>query len=142
MSLINLSLAVILTGLLTGCSIESGEQGIKSTDKEYMENLMRLMDKRNINYKYSDGYIRFDSSVKPEIEKIEELLSSTQSVQYKNEEVRKYFRKILDKEKIEYIPLSKEGGTWTMWWPENEKQENQILLNVVNYAFDNKLPND
>ena len=116
---------------ISGCSIgENDEQAIKSSSDEYMENFMLLMDKKKIPYRYSDGYVWYKYKVKREVEKVEKMLSSTMSSQYKDEEVREYFRSLLDKEGVDYIPLSKDGGSWTMWWPRNEEQDREIELNV------------
>jgi hypothetical protein len=59
-------------------------------------------------------------------------------VKFEDEKVRKYFRSLLDKEAIEYLALKKEGGSWTMWWPKNDQQQQAIELKTVEFAFANK----
>jgi len=104
-----------------------------------MENFMALLNKRNIPYQYSEGYIRYKKNVRPQVEEIEGLLSHTQSIQFKNEKVRKYFRDLLDEEGVEYLALEKENGSWTMWWPHSDEQERALSLKTVEYAFEHKL---
>ena len=129
---------IIVSLLLASCDFKGGdEQGFTSTNQEYMNNFMALLEKRNIPYAYTGGYIMYKKDVKLHVEEINELLAHTQSVQYKNVKVREYFRALLDKEGIEYLALSKEGGSWTMWWPKSEAQGNAIELKTVSYAFDN-----
>lgn len=134
---------IIVSLLLASCDFKFGdEQAFKSTDEEYMKNFMALLEKRNIPYVYTDGYIRYKNEVKSHVEEIDELLSHTQSVQFKNVKVREYFRSLLDKEGIEYLALSKEGGSWTMWWPKSEAQGQAVELKAVEYVFDNNLHNE
>jgi hypothetical protein len=131
--------SIVFSALLLGCDFKVGnERAFKSSNPEYMENFMALLDKRGISYQYTDGYFRYTTDVESQVEEVKKRLSSTKSVKYEDEAVRKYFRSLLDKEGIEYLPLKKEGGSWTMWWPESEGQEQAIQLKAVEFAFANK----
>ena len=131
--------AVVLLTQIQGCDFQAGnERGFTSTNKEYMENFMALLDKRSIPYYYQDGYLRYSTDVESEIEIVKNMLSSTKSTKFEDGEVRKYFRSLLEKEGIEYLPLTKEGGVWTMWWPSSEEQAQSIEVKVVEFAYKSK----
>ena len=122
--------------MLVSCGSSNGDGGtFESKDKEHMERLMKLLDQRRIPYEYTDGIIRYKSSVKEEFEKAERAFDSTTSVQFVDSEVRRYFHNILDTEGIEYLELDRDGGTWTAWWPESEERKLKILDQVVEYEI-------
>ena len=136
MKSIKLLLIIVLPILLVSCGFSiGGERIFKSPDQEHMERLMKLLDQRGVPYKYSDGMIRYKSSVKEEFEKAERAFDSITTVQFVDSEVRRYFHNILDTEGIEYLELDRDGGTWTVWWPESEDRKIKILQNVVEYNF-------
>ena len=131
--------AIIFLIIIQGCEFQAGnERGFTSSNQEYMENFMALLEKRNISYQYQGGYLRYSTDVEPEIEKVKKLLSSTKSIKLEENAARNYFHSLLEKEGIEYLPLKKEGGVWTMWWPNNKEQEKAIELKVVEFAFKSK----
>jgi len=118
------------------------EQAFKSSDPEFMQNFMALLDNRNISYRYGDGYIRYKNDVKSQVKEVENLLSHTKSTQFKNKKVREYFRSLLDEEGIEYLALNKDGDSWTMWWANDDEKEQEIQLKVVEFAFENNKHRD
>jgi hypothetical protein len=97
---------------------------------------MKLLDQRGVPYEYTNGAIRYKSSVRGEFENAERAFDSTTSVQFVDIEVRRYFHHILDTKGIEYLELDRDGGTWTMWWPASENARMDILDQVVEYKFD------
>ncbi|MDH5192041.1 MAG: hypothetical protein OEW89_12430 [Gammaproteobacteria bacterium] len=119
---------------------KNDEQGFKSSDPEYMNNFTKLLEKKSIPYRYSGEYVMYKYSDKDQVEEIINMLSSTISIQHVVEEVRKYFRSLLDEENIEYIAQDKDDGSWTMWWPHSKEQEEIITLKVVELYF-NKVSN-
>ena len=136
MKSIKLLLIIVIPILLLSCGFSIGDERIfKSSDQEHMERLMKLLDQRGVPYEYTDGMIRYKSSVKEEFEKAERAFDSTTPVQFVDSEVRRYFHNILDTEGIEYLELDRDGGTWTVWWPESEDRKIKILQNVVEYNF-------
>jgi len=96
---------------------------------------MKLLDQRGVPYEYTEGMIRYKSSVKEEFEKAERAFDSITSVQFVDSEVRRYFHNLLDTEGIEYLELDRDGGTWTVWWPESEDRKIKILHQVVEFKF-------
>ena len=136
MKSIKLLLIIVIPILLLSCGFSIGdERTFKSSDQEHMERLMKLLDQRGVPYEYTDGMIRYKSSVKEEFEKAERAFDSTTPVQFVDSEVRRYFHNILDTEGIEYLELDRNGGTWTVWWPESEDRKIKILHQVVEYKF-------
>ena len=129
-------LLIVAPILLISCGFSiSDERTFKSSDQEHMDRLMKLLDQRGVQYEYTDGMIRYKSSVKEEFEKAERAFDSTTSVQFVDSEVRRYFHNILDTEGIEYLELDRDGGTWTVWWAESEDHKMKILNQVVEYKF-------
>jgi len=136
MKSIKLLLIIVLPILLVSCGFSiDDERTFKSSDQEHMERLMKLLDQRRVPYEYTDGMIRYKSSVKEEFEKAESAFDSTTAVQFIDFEVNSYFHNILDTEGIEYLELDRDGGTWTVWWPESEDRKMKILHQVVEYHF-------
>lgn len=136
MKSIKLLLIGILPILLVACGFAIGDKHtFKTSDQEHMERLIKLLDQRGVPYEYTDGMIRYKSSVKEEFEKAERAFDSTTSVQFVESEVRRYFHNILDTAGIEYIELDRDGGTWTVWWPESEDYKMMIHHQVVEYEF-------
>lgn len=133
---IKLLMLIVLPITLVSCGFTiSDERSFKNSDQEHMDRLMKLLDQRGVPYDYSDGMIRYKSSVKEEFEKAERAFDSTTSVQFVDSEVRRYFHNLLDTEGIEYLELDRDGGTWTVWWPESEDRKIKILHQVVEYKF-------
>ena len=56
--------------------------------------------------------------------------------------MRKYFHNILNTEGIEHIEPDRDGGSWTMWWPESEDREMNILNQVLEYKITLQLEED
>ena len=136
MKSIKLLLIIVLPILLVSCGFSiDDERTFKSSDQEHMERLMKLLDQRRVPYEYTDGMIRYKSSVKEEFEKAESAFDSTTAVQFIDFEVNSYFHNILDTEGIEYLELNRDGGTWTVWWPDSEDRKMKILHQVVEYHF-------
>jgi len=136
MKSIKLLLIIVLPILLVSCGFSiDDERTFKSSDQEHMERLMKLLDQRRVPYEYTDGMIRYKSSVKEEFEKAESAFDSTTAVQFIDFEVNSYFHNILDTEGIEYLELDRDGGTWTVWWPESEDRKIKILHQIVEYKF-------
>jgi len=136
MKSIKLLLIIVLPILLVSCGFSiDDERTFKSSDQEHMERLMKLLDQRRVPYEYTDGMIRYKSSVKEEFEKAESAFDSTTAIQFIDFEVNSYFHNILDTEGIEYLELDRDGGTWTVWWPESEDRKMKILHQVVEYHF-------
>ena len=122
--------------ILISCGFSIGdERTFESEDKEHMVRLMKLLDRRRIPYEYTDGVIRYKSSVKDEIEKADKAFDSITPVQFVDPDIREYFHSILDTEYIEYLELDRDGGTWTAWWPESEERKVRILDQVVEYEI-------
>ena len=68
--------------ILISCGFSIGdERTFESEDKEHMVRLMKLLDRRRIPYEYTDGVIRYKSSVKDEIEKADKAFDSITPVQ-------------------------------------------------------------
>ncbi len=131
-----LTLVLILSSLIIGCNISvSDERGFKTSNTEYMNNLMLLLDKRGIQYQYSGGYIRYKKKDEAEFKDAQERLYSVKGAKFEEEEVRNYYRNLLDEESIDYIIPQKDNGTWTLWWPDSENQQREIELKTVEYAF-------
>ena len=136
MKSIKLLFIVILSIILVSYGFTIGdERTYESKDKEHMARLMKLLEQRRIPYEYTDGMIRYKSSVKEEFEKADRAFDSTTPVQFVDYEVRTYFHNILDTEEIEYLELDRDGGTWTAWWPETEERKVQIFEQVVEYKI-------
>lgn len=136
MSSIKLLLLVLSLIILISCGFPiSDDRAYESGNKEHMARLMKLLDQRRIPYEYTDGVIRYKSSVKDEIEKANKAFDSITPVQFIDPDIRAYFHSILDTEYIEYLELDRDGGTWTAWWPESEEREVKILDQVVEYEI-------
>jgi hypothetical protein len=132
----NLLFVVISLIILVSCGFSIGdERTFESEDKEHMARLMKLLDQRRIPYEYTDGMIRYKSSVKEEFEKADRAFDSITPVQFVDSDVRTYFHNILDTEYIEYLELDRDAGTWTAWWPESEERKVKILDQVVEYKI-------
>jgi len=122
--------------ILVSCGFSiGGERTYKSEDIEYMERLIKLLAQRRIPYEYTDGMIRYQSSVKDEFEEADRAIKSTTPVQFVDLDVRTYFHNILDAEQIEYLELDHDGGTWTAWWPESEERKVKIFEQVIDYKI-------
>jgi len=131
-----LTLVFILCSLFIGCNFSvSDEVGYKSSNTDHMIDLMALLDKRGIQYKYSNGWIRYKKINETEFKNAQDSLSSVKGVQFKEVKVRDYFRNLLDDESIEYIIPQKDNNTWTLWWPKSEEQQREFELKTVEYAF-------
>lgn len=112
------------------------EHTYKNPDQEHhIENLMKLLDQRDIPYKYTNGIIRYKRNVKEEFENAERAFDSATSVQFLKSEVREHFHNILSTEGLEYLELDRDFGSWTMWWPESEELKMTILNEVVEYKI-------
>ena len=136
MKSIKFLLLIVLPILLVSCGFSiSDERTFKTSDQEHMDRLMKLLDQRGVPYEYTEGMIRYKSSVKEEFEKAERAFDSITSVQFVDSEVRRYFHNLLDTEGIEYLELDRDGGTWTVWWPESEDRKIKILHQVVEFKF-------
>lgn len=136
MSSIKLLLLVLSLIILISCGFPiSDDRAYESGNKEHMARLMKLLDQRRIPYEYTDGVIRYKSSVKDEIEKANKAFDSITPVQFIDPDIRAYFHSILDTEYIEYLELDRDGGTWTAWWPESEERKVKILDQVVEYEI-------
>ena len=136
MKSIKLLLIILLPILLASCGFSNDEERtFKSSDQKHMERLMKLLDQRRVPYEYTDGIIRYKNSAKEEFERAESAFDSTTTVQFVDTDVNWYFHNILDTEGIEYLELDRDGGTWTVWWPESEDRKTKILQQVVEYQF-------
>lgn len=134
--------AIIFLTFVQGCDFQAGnERGYKSSDQEYMANFIALLEKRSISYRYQDGYLRYSNEVESEVEKVKSQLSSAKSIKFEDKSIRSYFHTLLEKEGIEYLPLKKEAGAWTMWWPNSKDQAQAIELKVVEFVFKTKKGN-
>ena len=122
--------------ILVSCGFSiGGERTYKSEDIEYMERLIKLLAQRRIPYEYTDGMIRYKSSVKKEFEKADKAFDSITPVQFIDSDVRTYFHSILNSELIEYLELDRDSGTWTAWWPGSIERKVKILDQVDEYKI-------
>lgn len=122
--------------IAVGCDIRtSDERGYRSSDNQHMVNLTKLLDKRGVKYTFDGGEIRYDKSVEIEFNEAQKMVISGPSIKFERQEVREYFWALLDKEGVEFIPLDRDGGTWTKFWPDSEEQQMNLQLKTVEYEF-------
>ena len=107
-----------------------------------MERLRKLLNQRGIPFEYIKGTIRYKRSVKAEFDKAQRAFGSAMSAQFVDPDVRKYFHNILNTEVIEHIEPDHDSGSWTMWWPESEDREMNILNQVLEYKITLQLEED
>ena len=138
---VTIVLPLILVLSSCGFSMDD-EQVYQSSDQEHMENITKLLSQRGIPFESKDGKIRYKRSVKAEFNKAQRAFSSATSVKFVDPDVREYFRNILNTEGIEYIEPDRDGGSWTMWWPESEDRKMNILNQVVEYKITLQLEED
>ena len=127
-----------ITLLLVACTSED-VQGFRSSDKQYMEELVFLLQKAGVPYQeYQDGSIRYKSTDEDAVRKIRERITNAVSVRYEEEEAREYLKSLLSEGNREFREELKDGQVWIRWYPETEGQEKEIEMKVVQYVFDRK----
>lgn len=132
-----------LLSVLVSCGFSmNDERAYQSTDQEHMKHLTKLLNQRGIPFESIDGMIRYKRSEKVEFDKAQSAFDSVTSVQFVDPDVRAYFHTILNTEGIEYIEPDRDGGSWTMWWPESEDHKMNILNQVVEYKITLQLEED
>lgn len=133
-------LILLLTVSLFGCS-KNNEQGVLDSRKSYMTVLQKMLTEKEVPFTRDDeGYIRYSNEYKDIVEKIklqvDEQLRQEIGTKFEKGESTQYFRKLLNKTKINFRTETRPDGEWTYWHPKNQRQKDEIEMKVVAYTFD------
>ena len=143
MKITNILISTVFTIAITSCGFSTDGGGFRTTEKDYTELLYLELDKNNIPYTVTqDGYILYDEPAKKGFLKaqafVEHYLYDGVSHKMKTLKEQDYFTSLLQSKNLEHYILNKDDGVWVKWFPENEEQERELMLQVVNFSFANR----
>jgi hypothetical protein len=131
----------IVIFLLFGCSKD--EIGFSDSRSDYMLEYQRALDRNNIPYIESDGFIKYASEYGEQVQKIksevDEYMSSEVGTKFDDVKSTEYFRRLLGIKELPFRAEVIDGDDWTYWRPESEHQQNEIEMEVVKFNLDNRI---
>ena len=130
MKSIKLLLVVLLPSLptLVSCGLSTDENHTyQNLDPLHMEQLMILLNQKNIPYESIDGLIRYSNNARTEFEKALKVFDSATTVEFIDNDIKDHFHMLLYNEGIEFIDSDREYGGWTLWWPGSDERKKNIL---------------
>lgn len=130
---------------LIGCG-SSDELGIKDSRGDFMVEFRKALTENNIPFSVDDeGYVRYSKEHKEAVERFKRQLDERRSTEvgskFEDEISTLYFRKLLDERGIRYRAVIREGSEWTYWNPQSRKQQKEIEMEFITYAFERQKRN-
>lgn len=139
-SMLKIIILFILSLVVSSCTVETGSSGYRSDDKEYTKHLYQQLDKFRVKYSVDEkGFINYTKDEKDGFlkaqEAVEHMLSEGANTKPKNPDDLQYLVKLLKAKNLEHYVLEREDGRWVKWYPNSDKHEQEIMLQVVEYNF-------
>lgn len=132
-------LMIILFCILAGCG--PTDTGFLSSDETEMEFFYREFELREIPHSIGiDGMVSFGIEYEDDFHRIQEVanrtLSHSESILYKDENVRDYFVQQLKNDGVFYTEESRDDGTWISWYPNSESESEEMRIRVFEFELD------
>ena len=114
--------------------------GFKSTNKEYMQALIKELDSAGFKYSIdSEGMIQYSGGDYPEFKKIQAKIDKIfflgTSISFPAKSSRESFIALLEKEGVEYTVVKKNEGIWVRWIPKDAEQNKKIWGKIYRDAM-------
>ena len=126
---------IIFSFSVLSCSVETGEGGFRSTDKQYTKYLYKELNKLNFSYTVdSEGFIRYSKTDEPDFKKaqnmVNHILYEGTSNKPHDESDKQLLIDTLKKNKLEHYLIEQEDGIWVKWYPESDEHRQKLIIQI------------
>jgi hypothetical protein len=130
--------------LLAACPQPEAFTGYWTDDAIYMQRLKDRLEEAGIPYTVDKaGQVSWSVNDSKSVETITTNLDREMhgglAVRFGSNEANRYFRKLLEERDLEYLTEQRADGEWTRWYPDYERQMEELRQLVMAFESDKAL---
>jgi len=135
--------AAIAAVLAVAACFGEGENGFKDSRPEFVQEVKTALATSKIPFRVdAEGFIRYSSSHEAAVtrikDRLEKEMSGGVSLKLEDQESRNYLESLLASMGMKYWVQPRSDGEYILWHPQSKKQEEEVMLKVVEHSVDSR----
>ena len=118
---------------LWGCDTQHAQRDFvtySTPDEKYMAALARVLRSNNVPFRLErNGALTYSGADAPKVDALQAMAMNHLegiATRYESAEMNVYLRKVLNEHGMEYTVEKRDDGEWTRWFPDSDKQEEEV----------------